>query len=74
MPTEKIKEIIKASAKTESSMEGKCVTGGRLDAGKALAMAAEYAGEKINTNRQLANDPVKESKEKEGKIIYRLAN
>jgi hypothetical protein len=55
-------------------MEGKCVTGGRLDAGKALAMAAEYAGEKINTNRQLANDPVKESKEKEGKIIYRLAN
>jgi thermitase len=74
MATEKIKEIIKNSAKTESSMSGKCVTGGRLDAGKALAMAAEYSGEKINTNRQLANDPVKESKEKEGKIIYRLAN
>jgi subtilisin family serine protease len=74
MSTDKIKEIIKASAKTESSMSGKCATGGRLDAGKAMAMAAEYAGEKINTNRQLANDPIKESKEKEGKIIYRLTN
>ena len=70
MATEKIKEIIKASAKTETSMAGKCVTGGRLDAGKAIALAAEYAGEK--PNRQLAAESKSKIKEKEGKIIYRL--
>lgn len=70
MPTEKIKDIIRASAKAEVTMEGKCSTGGRLDAGKALAMAAEASAEKPNSSRQLAT----EGKEKEGKIIYRLTN
>ena len=69
--TEKIKEIIKASAKKEITMEGKCATGGRLDAGSALALAAQVAGES-NAQRRLAN-AAKENV-KEGKIIYRIAN
>ncbi len=68
LATEKIKEIIKASAKKESSMEGKCATGGRLDAASALTLAAQFAGESDLPNRQLA------TKKEEGKIIYRLAN
>ncbi|MBC7430270.1 MAG: S8 family serine peptidase, partial [Bacteriovorax sp.] len=67
IPTEKLKEIIKASARKEISMEGKCATGGRLDAAAALAMAAQYSGEDM-PNRQLA------TKKEEGKIIYRIAN
>ena len=69
--TEKLKEIIKASAKKEVTMDGKCSTGGRLDATAALALAAQYAGEEL-PNRQLAND--KQLKKEEGKIIYRIAN
>ncbi|MEA9356930.1 S8 family serine peptidase [Bacteriovorax sp. PP10] len=68
LSTEKIKEIIKASAKKEITMEGKCATGGRLDAASALALASQYAGESEMPNRQLA------TKKEEGKIIYRLAN
>ena len=72
LSTEKIKEIIKASARKEITMEGKCVTGGRLDAGSALALAAQAAGENAaEVKRQLAND---DGKTKEGKIIYRIAN
>ena len=67
IPTDKLKEIIKASARKEISMEGKCATGGRLDAAAALALAAQYSGEDM-PNRQLAN------KKEEGKIIYRIAN
>ena len=52
-------------------MEGKCATGGRLDAGSALALAAQVAGES-NAQRRLAN-AAKENV-KEGKIIYRIAN
>lgn len=73
LSTEKIKEIIKASAKKESTMEGKCVTGGRLDASSALLLASQQSGETIDiSGRQLAND--KTLKKEEGKIIYRLAN
>ncbi|NOT79746.1 MAG: S8 family serine peptidase [Bacteriovoracaceae bacterium] len=73
LSTEKIKEIIKASAKKESTMEGKCVTGGRLDASSALLLASQQSGETIDiSGRQLAND--KTQKKEEGKIIYRLAN
>lgn len=68
LSTEKIKEIIKASAKKEITMEGKCATGGRLDAASALALAAQFSGESDMPNRQLA------TKKEEGKIIYRLAN
>ena len=71
MSTEKIKEIIKASAHKEITMEGKCVTGGRLDAGSALALAAQMAGESP-AQRHLANSPREELKA--GKIIYRIAN
>ena len=67
--TDKIKEIIKASAKEEFTMEGKCATGGRLDAGKALALASQIAGDE--NRRQLAQV---DTKKKKGKIIYRLAN
>jgi hypothetical protein len=70
LPTEKIKEIIKASAKKEMTMEGKCATGGRLDAAAALTLASQY---EEAPNRQLANDS-KMPKREEGKIIYRLAN
>ncbi len=69
LSTEKIKEIIKASAKKEPTMEGKCATGGRLDAGSALSLAAQIAGEP-EQRRQLANA----TEPKEGKIIYRIAN
>lgn len=69
LSTEKIKEIIKASAKREPTMEGKCATGGRLDAGSALSLAAQLAGEP-EQRRQLANA----TEPKEGKIIYRVAN
>ena len=60
LSTEKIKEIIKASARKEITMEGKCVTGGRLDAGSALALASQMAGE-TETKRQLATAESKES-------------
>lgn len=69
LSTEKIKEIIKTSAKKEATMEGKCATGGRLDAGSALTLAAQMSGEP-DQKRQLANATEK----KEGKIIYRIAN
>lgn len=68
LSTEKIKEIIKVSAKKEITMEGKCATGGRLDAASALALASQYANDTELPNRQLA------TKKEEGKIIYRLAN
>ena len=68
LSTEKIKEIIRASAKKEISMEGKCATGGRLDAASALALAAKFDGDQDLPNRQLA------TKKEEGKIIYRIAN
>lgn len=68
LSTEKIKEIIKASAKKEVSMEGKCATGGRLDATSALALAAQFSIDSDVMNRQLA------TKKEEGRIIYRLAN
>ncbi len=71
LSTEKIREIIKLSAKKEISMEGKCATGGRLDAGSALALAAQMSGENTTT-RQVANS--KNEAVKEGKIIYRIAN
>ena len=71
---DKIKEIIRASAKKEPGMEGKCATGGRLDAGSALLLANQLYGDSIDsTRRQLAQDETKK-KEKEGKIIYRLAH
>jgi subtilisin family serine protease len=64
--TEKIKEIIKLSAKKEITMDGKCSTGGRLDAGKALSLAMQIAGE--DNKRQIAQLEAK----KTGQIIYRL--
>ncbi len=72
LSTDKIKEIIKRSARKEMSFEGKCATGGRLDAAAALTLAGQYAGE-TEAIRQLANDQTVIKKE-EGKIIYRLAN
>jgi subtilisin family serine protease len=64
--TEKIKEIIKASAKKEVTMEGKCNSGGRLNAAQAMTLAAQF-----NDNvRQIAQV---RSKKKTGKIIYRIA-
>lgn len=65
LPNDKIKEIIKASAKKEITMLGKCVSGGRLDAAAALAIAGQYIHEETIPDRKLAG---------EGKIIYRLAN
>lgn len=74
LSTEKIKEIIKASARKEITMEGKCATGGRLDASSALVLASQAAGEPT-AQRQLANTPAQAKEvEKVGKIIYRIAN
>ncbi len=74
LSTEKIKEIIKASAKRETTMEGKCATNGRLDASAALLMAAQFAGDSTEQKRKLANSEGKVENKKEGKIIYRIAN
>lgn len=70
LPTEKIKEIIKASAKKELTMEGKCATGGRLDAASALVLAGQVSGDGA-VSRQLANS---NEVAKKGTIIYRIAN
>lgn len=67
--TEKIKEIIRNSAKKELSMEGKCISGGRLDATEALNLAASIANGS-EMNRGIANN---KPEAKEGKIIYRLS-
>lgn len=67
--TEKIKEIIRNSAKKELSMEGKCVSGGRLDATEAMNLAAAIANG-VETNRGIATN---KPDVKEGKIIYRLS-
>lgn len=75
--SDKIKSIIQASAKKEKFMDGKCITGGRIDASQALVLAAEVNS---NPKRQLANAQVTDIstkqdssvKKKEGKIIYRL--
>lgn len=72
LSTEKIKEIIKLSARKEMTMEGKCATGGRLDASSALALASQMAGESTSL-RQVANTETK-TDSKIGKIIYRIAN
>lgn len=69
LSTEKIKDIIKASAKKEITMEGKCATGGRLDATSALTLASQISEAPA---RQLAQETM--PKKEEGKIIYRLAN
>ena len=56
-------------------MDGKCSTGGRLDAGAALTLAMQMSGEAIESpTRQLANDKTFQNKKEEGKIIYRIAN
>jgi thermitase len=71
LPNDKIKELIKASAKKEITMAGKCVSGGRLDAASALAAADQFSEEqdKAVTNRKLAGES-----ETAGKIIYRVGN
>jgi subtilisin family serine protease len=50
----KIKEIIKASAKKEASMMGKCASNGRLDAEAALSLAAKESNDLLSDGRKLA--------------------
>lgn len=69
LSTDKIKEIIRQSARKEPSMVGKCITGGRLDAYAALTLASQSG-----SSRQLANETANVEPKKSGKIIYRLAN
>lgn len=71
--TEKIKEIIRNSAKRETTMEGKCISGGRLDAAEALVMASSMANGQESI-RGIANNKPESKETKEGKIIYRLTN
>ena len=52
LTVEDVKEILKGSAKKESSLAAKCSSGGRLDAGKAQVYAAEYIKQK---SRGIAN-------------------
>lgn len=73
LSTQQIKEIIKASAKKEVTLEGKCATGGRLNAGEAIMLTAKRRGNDSVNTRQVAQD-LKLTKKKTGKIIYRLAN
>lgn len=64
-----MKHLIVASAKKEASLIGKCSSGGRLDADKALtqAMSGEANGRKL-----AQRDPgsAKPKKKIEGKILY----
>lgn len=52
---DKVKEIIKSSAKKEVAMASKCSSGGRLDAGSALALAERMTGS-TSSQRQIANN------------------
>ena len=49
-----IKRIIKAAARTWKNMGDKCITGGILDATKALEIAKKWHNEKIAKKRKLA--------------------
>ncbi len=66
-----MKQIIVSSAKKEASLAGKCSSGGRLDAEKALSQAISESA----SGRKLAQrDPGSTKKKKApGKIVYRLA-
>ncbi len=76
--TEKIKEIIRNSAKKEVTMEGKCISGGRLDAAEALALAETISKDKLEPFKQISANSLasaaqnEKNDKKEGKIIYRL--
>ncbi len=62
-----MKQIIVASAKKENTMAGKCSSGGRLDATKAVADSVnEISGRKV-----AQRDP-SSKKKTPGKIVYRL--
>jgi subtilisin family serine protease len=78
LSNEKIKEIIRNSAKKEKSLEGKCASGGRLDAANALSFAFKMSGDTLDNRRQLAQaqqtSKKSEESKKEGKIIYRINN
>lgn len=52
LSTEEVKEIIKQSAKKEVTLQSKCSSGGRLDAGNAQIFASQYL--KAKKTRSLA--------------------
>lgn len=70
-----MKQIIVASAKKETTMTGKCSSGGRLDASNAITEAAsEVAGRKLaQRDPGSAKDKKVKQDKKAGKILYRLA-
>ena len=65
-----VKTIIRESALKEGSLSDKCFSGGRLDASKAIDVAANMLG--VEVSRAVAQEPLKgEAEKKEGKIYYR---
>jgi len=64
-----VKSIIRDSAFKEQTLTEKCATGGRLDAGKSIEVAAKMLG--VDVNRMIAQEPLEQAGKKEGKIIYR---
>lgn len=65
-----MKQIIVASARKETTLAGKCLSGGRLDAAKAITTdSQEISGRKV-----AQRDPGSQKKKAvKGKIVYRLA-
>jgi len=63
LSVEEIKNIIKVSAKKEITMTNKCSSGGRLDAGNAQNVAAEYVKKKnsraLAMKRKLSHKSIK---------------
>lgn len=51
---DEVKEIIKSSVHKEKSLKGKCSSGGRLNAGRAIRLASKYVEAKSKTSRALA--------------------
>ncbi|EQC50136.1 putative bacteriocin [Bacteriovorax sp. BSW11_IV] len=68
LSSEQIIDIINKSAKKEFTLEGKCATGGRLDATKAQQLASEMTTIKVD-DRKVAS---KTTTPAPGKIIYRV--
>lgn len=65
-----VKTIIRESAFKENTLVDKCFSGGRLDASKAIDVAATLLG--VDVSRAVAQEPLKvEGEKKEGKIYYR---
>ncbi len=71
LSVEEVKEVIKRSAKHESTLMSKCASGGRLDAGHAQVFAAQYI--KAKKTRGLATKKGDVAQAKRRKVSRKVA-